>query len=176
VGVGPVSGQDALVVGRGFSAVTLRVAVLLVGIAIVFVPLQAGITVGTFVLLLPAVVASAYAPASPAPAAVIVIAAVLVAAAGGDALRGEVLALIPLTHLFHVLCGIAGAVPATGRIHPRALWRPALRFLGIQAVMAVLVALAAFLPVGPTAPLVEALALVGLAGVALVVVRLQRVR
>ena len=141
------------------------------------VPLQEGVTVGTFVVLLPAVLASVYAPASPAPAGVVVVTAVIAAVAGDDPLRPEVLVLIPLVHLFHVLCGLAGAVPGTSaRVHLRALRAPALRFLLVQAVMAAVVVGVRVLPAGRAEPLLEAVALVGLAGVALVIVWLQRVR
>lgn len=171
-----MSAQDALVVGRGMPALVLRAAIFVVGIAIVIVPLREGVTVGTFVVLLPAVLASVYAPASPAPAGVVVVAAVIAAVGGDDPLRPEVLVLIPLVHLFHVLCGLAGAVPAAGRVHLRALRAPALRFLLVQAVMAAVVVGVRVLPAGRAEPLLEAVALVGLAGVALVIVWLQRVR
>jgi len=157
-------------------ALLLRGVLLAVGLGILVVPLSEGITTGTFVVLLPAVLASVYAPASPAPAGVVVVAAVLAALADGDPLRPGVLVLVPLVHLFHVTCGIAGAIPAAGRVHVRALRAPVLRFLLIQAVMAVLVVLVALLPTGRNAPFLEALALVGLAAVALVVVLLQRVK
>jgi hypothetical protein len=166
---------DALSVGRGVPAALLRVAILAVGAAIVLVPLQEGTTIGTLFVLLPAVLASAYAPASPAPAAVVITAGVLVAIVDADPLRAEVLVLVPLVHLFHVTCGLAGVLPASGRLHLRALRAPALRFLLVQAVMAALVVLVALLPTGRTAPLVEAVGLLGLAGLALLVIQLQRV-
>jgi hypothetical protein len=171
-----VSERDALVVGRGVPVLVLRGLIVVVGVAIVFVPLQEGVTVGTLVVLLPAVLASVYAPASPAPAGVVVAAAALLALGGGDPLRVEVLVMIPLIHLFHVACGLAGAVPASGRIHRSALRAPALRFLLIQAIMAVVVVLAAWLPTGRVDPVFEGAALVGLAGIALLVIWLQRVR
>jgi hypothetical protein len=167
---------DGLVVGRGMPAFVLRGLILVVGVALLVVPLREGITVGTLVVLLPAVLASVYAPASPAPAGVVIISAALAALAADDPLRPEVLVLVPLVHLFHITCGLAGAMPAAGRVHLRALRRPALRFLLIQAVMAAVVVLAALLPTGRNAPLLEAVALVGLAGVALVIVWLQRVK
>ncbi len=168
--------KDALVVGRGVPASLFRVVILVVGAAIVVVPLQEGITTGTLVLLLPAVLASAYAPASPAPAAVIVVAAVLLALAADDPLRAEVLVMIPLVHLFHVACGLAGVLPASGRVHLKALLSTLLRFLLVQAVTAAVVVLIALLPTGRTQPVVEVLALVGLAAVVLVVVWHQRVK
>jgi hypothetical protein len=171
-----MSASDGLVLGRGMPALVLRGVLLVVGIAVLTVPLSEGTTTGTFVILLPAVLASVYAPASPAPAGVVIVAAILAALAGDSPFRPEVLILIPLVHLFHVTCGIAGAIPAAGRVHLRALRAPVLRFLLIQAVMAVLVVLVALLPTGRNAPLLEALALVGLAAVALVVVWLQRVK
>ena len=167
---------DALVVGRGVPAHLFRVVIMVVGAAIVFVPLQEGVTTGTLVLLLPAVLASAYAPASPAPAVVIVVAAVLLALGGDDPLRAEVLVMIPLVHLFHVVCGLAGVMPASGRVHLRALRSTALRFLLVQAVTAAVVVLIALLPTGRTQPVVEVLGLVGLTGVVLLVVWHQRVK
>lgn len=171
-----MSARDALLVGRGVPASVLRVAILVVGVAIVVVPLRAGVTAGTFFVLLPAVLASVYAPASPAPAMVVVMAAILVTMAGGDPLRAEVLVLVPLVHLFHVTCGIAGVLPAAGRVHMSALRMPLLRFLLVQAVMVVLVALAALLPVGRTPPVLEAVGLLALTGVALLVLWLHRVK
>ena len=171
-----MSTKDALVVGRGFSALYLRAVILLVGVVIVVVPLREGVTIGTLLVLLPAVLASVYAPDSPAPAGVVVVAAATAALAGGDPFRVDVLVLIPLVHLFHVLCGLAGAIPAAGRVHLRALRAPALRFLLIQVVMAGVVILVALLPSGQNLPLLEGVALVGLAGVALVTVWLQRVK
>lgn len=168
--------RNALVVGRGMPGHLLRGVILVAGAAIVLVPLLEGNTLGTLVLLVPAVLASAYAPASPAPAAVVVVAAVLIVLADGDPVRAEVLVMIPLVHLFHVACGLAGVLPASGRVHLGALRSAALRFLGVQAVVAAVVVLVALLPTGRTQPVVEALALVALGLVALVVVRLQRVK
>jgi hypothetical protein len=167
---------DALVVGRGVPAWLLRVVILAVGGAIVLLPLSEGTTTGTLFVLLPAVLASAYAPASPSPAAVVVVAAVLLALANGDPLRAEVLIMVPLVHLFHVACGIAGVLPASGRVHLRALRTTGLRFVLIQAVTAVVALVVALLPEGRTEPVVEVLALAGLAGVALLVVWFQRVK
>jgi hypothetical protein len=171
-----VSGKDALMVGRGVPGLVLRGAIVVIGLAIVLVPLSAGITAGVFAVLVPIVLASAYAPASPAPAVIVVVAALLVALADGDPLRAEVLVLIPLVHLFHVTCGLAGVFPAAGRVHLRALRAPLVRFLLVQAVMATLVALAAVLPAGRTAPVVEVAGLLGIVGVALLVVRIHRVK
>lgn len=165
---------DALVVGRGIPAWLLRVVILVVGAAIGALPLSEGTTTGTLFVLLPAVLASAYAPASPAPAAVVVVAAVLLALGDGGPLRAEVLIMVPLVHLFHVTCGIAGFLPASGRVHAGALRSTAVRFLMVQAVTAVVAVAVAVLPEGRTQPVVEVLALAGLAGVALLVVWFQR--
>lgn len=167
---------DALVVGRGVPAYLLRMVIIVVGAAIVLVTLAEGITTGTFIVLLPAVLVSAYAPASPAPAAVIVVAAVLLALADGDPLRAGVLVMIPLVHLFHVACGLAGVLPASGRVHLRALRSTVVRFLLIQAATAMLVVLVAMLPAARTSPVVEVAGLVALAGIALLAVWLQRVK
>lgn len=169
-------GRDALAVGRGVPALALRAVILVVGLVIVFVPFQAGVTVGTLVVLLPAVIVSVYAPASPVPAVVIVAVGVLIALSGDDPLRPSVLALIPLVHLFHVTCGLAGLVPAGARLHPRALVAAGLRFLAVQGAMAVLVVAAMLVPSDLSAPMLEAVALVGLAGVAVAVIVLQRVK
>lgn len=171
-----MSAGDALVVGRGVPASLLRVVILAVGSAIILVLLREGATTGTLVVLLPGVLASAYAPASPVPAGVVIAAAALVALTGDDPLRPVVLVLIPLIHLFHITCGLAGVLPATGRVHLSALRAPALRFVLVQAAMAVIVVLVALLPAGQTGPLVEAVALAGLAAVALLVVWFQRVK
>jgi hypothetical protein len=175
-GTKAVTKAGALVVGRGMPAAVLRLAILVVGAAIVLVPLREGTTTGTLVILLPAVLASVYAPASPAPAGVVISVAVLVALVDLGPLRAEVLVLIPLVHLFHVVCGLAGVLPASGRVHLRALRAPALRFLLVQAVMAVVVVLVALLPAGRTPPLLEVVGLVGLAGIAALVLVLQRVK
>jgi hypothetical protein len=107
---------------------------------------------------------------------VIVVVAVLLALAGEDPLRAEVLVMIPLVHLFHVACGLAGVLPASGRVHLSALRSTALRFLLVQAVTAAVVVLVALLPTGRTQPVVEVLGLAGLAGVVLIVVWRQRVK
>lgn len=164
------------VIKRGLPAVVLRVAILVVGAAILVVPLTEGTTVGSLVVLLPAVLVSAYAPASPAPAGVVLAAAVLVALGDGGALRPEVLVLIPLVHLFHVVCGIAGFVPVRGRVQYAALRAPAVRFVLVQAVVLTLAVGVALLPVGRVAVPFEVLGLVGLTALTGLVVWLHRTR
>lgn len=161
---------------RAVPAVALRVAILVVGLAIVVVPMTEGTTLGTLVILLPAVLMSAYAPASPAPAGVVIVAGVLVTLGDGGPLRPEVLVLIPLLHLFHVMCGIAGFVPVRGRLHPSALVAPALRFFLIQAAVFAVVLVVAFVPAVRVPASFEAIGLVGLAALAGLVYWLQRAR
>ncbi len=171
-----MSTGDGLVVGRGVPSVLLRVAVFVVGLAIVLVPLLEGTTLGTVVVLVPAVLASVYAPASPAPAGVVVVVALLIALADGDPLRAAVLVLIPLVHLFHVTCAIAGVVPSDGRVHVSALRAPALRFVSVQAVVFALAGLAALLPAGRVPVAFEIVGLAGLAGIGVLLIWLQRTR
>jgi hypothetical protein len=158
--------------GRGVSAWWLRVAIAVTGAAVVAIPGIEG-TVGVVLIGL-AVLGSVYAPASPAPALVVLGGAAALALAGEDPLRPAVLAMIPVAHLFHVCCGIAGVLPARGRLHPRALRRPAIRFLAVQAVVFVMAGLAALLPTGPTPAVVEVAALAGLMVIALVILAGQR--
>ena len=165
-----------LVVGRGLPGYALRVLILVTGAAMVLVPMTEDVTLGTLVLLVPAVIASAYAPASPAPGGAVIIVGVLVALADGPALRPEVLVLVPVVHLFHIACGLAGVLPATGRLHPRALTSPALRFLLVQAVVFALVVVAALVPTGRAVVVFEVAALAGVAVLAVLVVWLQRVK
>jgi hypothetical protein len=165
-----------LVVGKGIPGYALRVLILVAGAVMVLVPMTEDVTLGTLVLLLPAVLASAYAPASPAPAGAVVIVGVLVALADGPALRPEVLVLVPVVHLFHVACGLAAVLPAAGRLHPSALRAPALRFLLVQAVVFALVGVAALVPAGRAVVVFEVTALAGVAALAGLVVWLQRVK
>lgn len=165
-----------LVVGKGIPGYALRVVILVAGAVMVLVPMTEDVTLGTLVLLLPAVLASAYAPASPAPAGAVLIVGVLVALADGPALRPEVLVLVPVVHLFHVACGLAGVLPAAGRLHPSALRAPALRFLVVQAVVFALVGVAALVPAGRAVVVFEVTALAGVAALAGLVVWLQRVK
>lgn len=167
--------RDGLVVGRGIPNWVFRAAILLLGAAIV-APLLSGATLGALVVLAPAVLAAVYAPDSPAPAAVVIAAALLVALSGTDPLRPEVLVLIPLVHLFHVTCALAGVLPYDGRLHVRALRAPALRFVVVQAAVFALAGLAALLPTGRVPAPVELVALVGLTALALLIVWLQRRR
>lgn len=176
-GVAPgVDERDGLVLGRGVPGWVLRAVLGVLGVGIVAVPLSGGNTFGTLVVLVPAVVAAVYAPASPAPAAVIAVVALLVTLADGDPLRVQVLVLIPLVHLFHVACALAGVLPHDGRLHLSALRPAAVRFACVQVAVFALAAVSALLPRGPVPAVVEAVALLGLAVVAVLVVRLARPR
>jgi hypothetical protein len=77
-------------------------------------------------------------------------------------------------HLFHLSCGLAGLVPVRGRLHPRALLRPAIRFLVVQAVVFAFVGIAALLPVAQVPAPLEIAGLVGLVVIALIVVLWHR--
>jgi hypothetical protein len=160
--------------GRGVPAWTLRAAVLLTGALVIAIPSTEGAMWGALFILTPTILASVYAPASPAPIAVVVGAAVLAALTGDDPLRLTVLALIPTVHLFHLSCGLAGLVPVRGRLHPRALLRPAIRFLVVQAVVFAFVGIAALLPVSQVPAPLEVTGLAGLVVIALIVVLWHR--
>lgn len=162
--------------GRGMPGWTLRLAVLVTGALVIAIPSTEGAIGGALIILGPAVLASVYAPASPAPSAVVVGAAVLAALTGDDPIRPTVLALIPTVHLLHVCCGLAGTLPVYGRVHPRALRRPALRFVVVQAVVFAMVGVAALLPVRQIPAALEVTALVGLLAIALVIVLWHRQR
>lgn len=156
-------------VGRGIPAWFLRFAVLVSGALVIAIPSTEGAMWGALFILAPAILASVYAPSSPVPSAVVIGAAVLAALTGDDPLRPTVLALIPAVHLFHVLCGLAGLIPVRGRLHPRALVRPALRFLLVQAIVFAFVGVAALQPITDIPPWLEIAALVGLVVIAVIV-------
>jgi hypothetical protein len=160
--------------GRGMPAWYLRVAVLLTGVFVAWIPLTDGALVGILFVMGPLVVISVYAPASPAPAGVVIAAAVLAALTGDDPLRPAVLVAIPAVHLFHVTCGLAGLVPLRGRLHPRVFLRPALRFLLVEAIVFAFVGLAALLPVTPVPAAIEITALSGLVVVAALILAWHR--
>ncbi len=162
--------------GRGMPAWLLRLAVLVSGALVIAIPSTENAMWGALILLGPAIVVSTYAPASPVPAMVVVGAAVLTALTGDDPLRPTVLAMIPAVHLFHVTCGLAGLVPVRGRLHPRALLRPALRFVLVQAVVFAFVGVAALLPVGQVPAPLEITALLCLLLMALVILLWHRER
>ncbi|MGH3759205.1 hypothetical protein [Actinophytocola sp.] len=162
--------------GRGVPAWLLRLAVLLTGALVIAIPSTEGAMSGALFILCPAILASAYAPASPVPTAVVIGAAVLAALTGDDPLRPAVLALIPAVHLFHLSCAFAGLVPMRGRLHARAFVRPAIRFVAVQAVVFAFVGVAALLPVTEIPATLEIMALAGLVAVGLIIVWWHRHR
>lgn len=169
--------KPARTLGTGVSAWWLRAVIALTGGVVVIVPVVEATRPNLGMVLVGlAVLASVYAPASPAPAAVVIGGAVLVTLTGDDPLRPAVLVLIPTVHLFHVCCGLAGVLPVRGRLHPEALRGPALRVLAVQAVTFVLVGVAALLPTGPVPVVVEVAALVGVVVIALLVLLIRRDR
>ncbi len=167
---GPGTPVDVPQLGRGVPAWTLRAAVLLTGVLVIAIPSTEGAMWGALFILTPTIFASVYAPASPAPIAVVIGAAVLAALTGDDPLRPAVLALIPAVHLFHLSCAFAGLVPVRGRLHARALLRPAIRFVVVQAIVFGLVGIAALLPVTPIPAAIEIVALAGLLVIATILV------
>lgn len=160
--------------GRGVPGWLLRAAVLCSGVLVVLIPSTEGALWGALVILGPVILASMYAPASPAPAGVVIGAAILVALTGDDPLRPTVLLMIPAVHLFHVCSGIAGLVPVRGRLHPSALLRSAGRFVVVQAVVFAFVGVAALLPVTQIPAWLEAGAAGGLVVLALIIVLWHR--
>jgi hypothetical protein len=162
--------------GRGVPGWIMRAAVLASGALVVAILASQGALGGALYILAPVILASVYAPASPAPSAVVIGAAVLTALSGDDPVRPAVLAMIPAVHLFHVCCGIAGIIPVRGRVHAGAFVRPAVRFLLVQAVVFAFVGVAALLPITPIPGLLEVIALTGLLGIALAVGLWHRVR
>jgi hypothetical protein len=155
--------------GRGVPAWIMRAAVLASGALVIAILATQGSLGGAMYILSPVLLASVYAPASPAPSAVVIGAAVITALSGDDPIRPAVLAMIPAVHLFHVCCGIAGVIPVRGRLHARAFVRPAVRFLLVQAVVFAFVGVAALLPTTPIPGLLEVIALAGLLGIGLAV-------
>lgn len=167
---------DAPRLGAGMPGWTMRALVALSGAGVVLIPSTEGAMWGALFILGPAILASVYAPASPVPSAVVIAAAVLLTLTGDDPLRPAVLAMIPLVHLFHVSCGLAGVLPVAGRVHLRALRKPAVRFVLVQAIVFALVGAAALLPVTQNPALLEVAALVGLTGIAVAVLVWHRQR
>lgn len=160
---------DSPRLGRGMPAWLLRVAVLAAGVFVIAIPTADGALLGPLFIMGPLVVIAVYAPASPVPSGLVIAAAVMVALTGDDPLRPAVLVMIPAVHLFHVTCGLAGLVPLRGRLHPRALLRPALRFLLVEAIVFAFVGVAALLPTTAVPATIEVAALAGLVVVAVII-------
>jgi hypothetical protein len=119
--------------------------------------------------------AAIFVPASPAATVLGCGTAILLALySEGDPVRPAVLACVVLVHLLHVVSGQAAVIPRGTRIHPRALRRPALRFVLIQAVVFALVGLAMLLPHAATPMLIEVGALLAVTSLAVFVMFLLR--
>lgn len=161
---------ELLEVGRGLPGWSPRIVIAAAAGGIVAVLLASGIQGAALVLVALAVVLSLGMPSSPAPTLVLVLVGLSVLVTGSDPFTGPVLVLIPLVHLFHVSCAIAGTLPAKSRVHPAALRAPVLRFVAIQAGVFALAGLLALVRVDHvTAPL-EIIALAGLAAVAFLLI------
>jgi hypothetical protein len=166
-----MTGRDpgALELSAGVPGWTLRVLIGLVAAAIITVLLGHGLGGAAVLLLVLSALTSVVMPASPAPALLVTVVAMAVVAIDADPFGPTVLVLIPLVHLLHVACGIAGLVPARSRVHLAALRVPAVRFAGIQAGVFALAGLLALLPAGRSVAFLEFLAIVGVAAIALLI-------
>ncbi|WP_018683251.1 hypothetical protein [Actinokineospora enzanensis] len=170
------AGEDGLDVGRGVSAWWLRAGAgaAAAGILIDLLTHHASL----FLLLTAALLSLACVllPASPAPLVLIGLAALVITIDGGSPFRPGVLVLIPLTHLLHLSCSLAGLLPDGARLDPRAV-RPTLRRAAIvQVITFTIVGIAALVPLGRTPEPVELIALLSIAGLALAVIVLDRSR
>lgn len=154
--------------GPGIPGWVLRLALLLVGGAAVYVQRADGVVVLVVFGVL-ALVAAAV-PASPAPALLISVIALAVTLSSGSPLRPTVLAEIPLLHLEHVLAAITALLPMRAVVRGSALLAPARRFVIIQFSVFAVAGLAEMLPTTENSIFVEVvglLAAVGLVGLAI---------
>ncbi|TDQ04242.1 hypothetical protein [Labedaea rhizosphaerae] len=158
--------------GRGLPAILLRVLIALTCLGIVGVlALDHTEPAGVLVVAVVAVL-SIGLPASPSPALLIVLAAGLIVVGHKEPLSLAALAMIPLVHLLHVSCGIAGMLPLRARVHLAALRRPAVRYLMVQTGVFLVAGIAALLPEGATPAVLEVLALLSVAALGLVIARM----
>lgn len=164
--------SDAFELGPGLPAVLLRAVIALVCGGLVLILANTGIGGPVLVVLGLGAVMSVVMPASPAPALVLALVAMSVVAARPDPFAVEVLVLVPLVHLLHVGCGIAGLVPLRSRVHLAALRAPAVRFVAIQAGVFALVGVMALAPAGRPPAVLELGALLGVAVLAALVAAL----
>jgi hypothetical protein len=161
---------DVFEVGKGLPGWTLRALIAATSGAIILLLMAHGIGGAAIVLLIIAALISIVLPASPAPTLALVIVAVGVVAFGSDSFAGYVLALVPLVHLLHVTCAIAGMLPLNSRVHLAALRVPAIRFASIQAAVFALAGMMALVPAGRLPAALEFTAILGLAGIAVLVI------
>jgi hypothetical protein len=154
---------------------TLRLLLAAVAGAICAVLSTEGVPPGGLIILGFVGLAALLVPASPAAAVFGGGTAILLAAySEGDPVRPAVLTCVVLVHLLHVVTGQVAVIPRGTRIHPRALRRPALRFLLIQAAVFALVGLASRLPHTATPTLIGVAALLAVTALAVFVMFLLR--
>jgi hypothetical protein len=160
------TGADSLELGRGLPGWTLRGVVALVSSGILAVLVAHGMAGVALGLLGLGLLLSVLMPSSPAPTLVLVLVALSVVALGSSPFTVHLLLLVPLVHLFHVCCAIAGLLPTNSRVHLVALRAPAIRFVAIQAGVFALVGLLAMVPGDRASAPLELAAMIGVAGVA----------
>jgi len=154
---------------------TLRLLLATIAGAICAVLATEGMPPGGLIILGLVGLAVLLVPASPAAAVLGGGTAILLAGYGdGDPVRPAVLACVVLVHLLHVVTGQIAIVPRGTRIHLRALRRPALRFVLIQAVAFALVGLVLLLPRAATPTFIEVAALLAITALAVFVMFLLR--
>jgi hypothetical protein len=169
------SGVTIVDLGATAPAWTLRLLLAAVAGAICAVLATEGVPPGGLIILGLVGLTVLLAPASPAAAVLGGGTAILLAAySEGDPVRPAVLACIVLVHLLHVVTGQVAVIPRGARIHPRALRRPALRFLAIQVSVFALVGLAMLLPRTATPTPIEVAALLALTALPVFVMFLLR--
>jgi hypothetical protein len=166
-----MSNSDAFDIGAGLSGWWLRAVVAGAAGGIVAVLATSGIGGPALVVVGVAGLISVTLPASPAPGLVVTLVALAVLATESGPFSPQVLALIPLVHLLHVGCGIAGLVPASARVHLSALRLPSVRFVGIQAAVFAIAGVMALAPDGRVPPVLEYGAIVGIAVLAVLIIR-----
>jgi hypothetical protein len=164
--------MSELELGVGVPAIALRALIGLAGAGIILVLTGHGIGGPALILIGLAVLMSVAVPASPAPALLVLLVAVSVAAIGGSPFAPHVLLLVPLLHLVHVSCALAGLMPARSRIQLSALRAPAIRFVAVQAGVFALAGLMALAPTGKVPAALEFVAVAGIAAIAIILWRL----
>jgi hypothetical protein len=164
-----VGRDDSLELGRGLPGWVLRAVVAgsVAGIALVLA--SQGIEGVVLGLICLTGLGCVVMPSSPAPILLLLLMALSVLALGAGGIGGVMLALVPLTHLMHVGCSLAGLLPARSRVHPAALRVPAIRFVAIQAAVFALAGLMALVSGGRVPAALEFGAIAGVAGIALLV-------
>ena len=165
-----MKGSDAFDIGAGVPGWVLRGALAMVVGAIVAVLATGGVGGPMLVVLGVAGLLSTAAPASPAPALLVVLVALTLVATSADPFSAQVLVLVPMVHLLHVGCGIAGLAPMSVRLHLSALRAPAIRFVVVQVGVLGLAALIALAPLGRPPVAVELTAILGVAVIAFLLV------